>query len=296
MRHHPVNLKHLYTSADPEHRAVWVTLNYAGVPCFGVDVVREIRQAQRLVAQQLRGECADADADRTLYQVVASDQPGTFSLGGDLRYFLECIDRGDRDALGDYARTCVDVQLDTARHYDLPVTTLSVVEGECLGGGFECALASSVLIADESSRFAFPELTFGMFPGMGALALLLRKVSPAVARRLILEQAVYTAAELHELGVVDIVAKPGDARSVARTYMRDNIKRHAGLRGLQVAIDHALPVRTAEFTAVVEEWVETAFHLTSSNRRLMDYLARGQQRRHPARAGDRANTLQQPIN
>jgi DSF synthase len=227
--------------------------------------------------------------------VVASDHPGTFSLGGDLAYFLNCIDRDDRTSLEDYAHTCIDAQIATARHYGLPVTTLSVIEGECLGGGFECALASSVLIADETSRFAFPELTFGMFPGMGALALLLRKVSPAVARRLILEQAVYTAAELHELGVVDIVARPGQARDAARTYMRENIKRHAGLHGLQVAIDHALPINSEEFTAVVEEWVDTAFRLSDSNRRLMDYLARGQQRRHPERVEDNVNVLRQPF-
>ncbi len=295
LHHTEVKLNHLYTRSDPLHRAIWVVLDYAGTPCFGVEVVREIRQAQRVIAQQLRSEYKDDRDNRTLYHVVASDHPGTFSLGGDLSYFLDCINRGDREALSDYAHTCIDGQIDTALHYGLPVTTLSVVEGECLGGGFESALASSVLIADESSRFAFPELTFGMFPGMGSLALLLRKVSPGVARRLIVEQTVYTAAELHELGVVDILARPGEARGTARAYMRENIKYHAGLRGLQVAIDYALPVNREEFTAVVEEWVETAFRLSHSNRRLMNYLARGQQRRHPGRVEDRLNVRPQPF-
>ena len=288
-------LKHIYTSADPEHRAIWVVLDYSGIPCFSVDVVKELCQTQRLVAQQLRSEFESDPDSRTLFQVAASDHPGTFSLGGDLAYFLDCIQRGDRAALMDYARSCVDAQVNTARHYELPVTTLSVVEGECLGGGFECALSSSVLIADETSRFAFPELTFGMFPGMGALALLLRKVAPAVARRVILDQAVYTAAELHELGIVDIVTSAGKARDAARTYMRENIKRHAGLHGLQVAMDHALPINGEEFTAVVDEWVDTAFRLSESNRRLMDYLARGQQRRHSERVEDRVNLLRRPF-
>jgi DSF synthase len=290
-----VKFNHLYTAIDREHRAMWVVFDYAAAPCFGVDVLRDMRRAQRLLGQRLRGESEEDREDRLLYQVVASDYPGTFSLGGDLDYFLGCLDRGDRDGLLEYARTCIGMQIDFARHFEAPVTTLSVVEGDCLGGGFECALASSMLIADEASRFAFPELSFGMFPGMGALALLLRKVSPAVARRLITGQTVYSAAELHELGVVDMVTRPGEARDVARAFMRDNVKRHAGLRGLQVAIDYALPINNEEFTAVAEEWVETAFRLAPSNRRLMEYLSRGQLRRQAARVVETASGGPRPL-
>lgn len=273
--------KHLYVSDQISPRAWWVILRYAGIPCFSLDVVLEIRRAQRTVEQQLRSAYEAGLADRPLFQVVASDTPGTFSLGGDLTYFLDCIEREDRNALLRYAHLCCEVQINTARHYGLPITTLSVVEGECLGGGFECALASSVLIADTNARFVFPELTFGMFPGMGALALLLRKVSPAVARQIIFDQAVYTAEELHTLGIVDEVTPPGEAREAAIAYMQENTKRQAGLHGFQVAVDYALPVRSDEFTAVVDEWVETAFRLSPSNRRLMAYLSRGQTSRSP---------------
>src|SRR5689334_25152852 len=38
------------------------------------------------------------------------------------------------------------------------VTTVSLVQGECLGGGFEAALSSDVIIAERNSRFGFPEI------------------------------------------------------------------------------------------------------------------------------------------
>ncbi|MGD8842413.1 MAG: hypothetical protein PVJ83_02970, partial [Gammaproteobacteria bacterium] len=108
-------------------------------------------------------------------------------------------------------------------------------------------------------------------------------------------QTVYSAAELHELGVVDMVTRPGEARDVARAFMRDNVKRHAGLRGLQVAIDYALPINNEEFTAVAEEWVETAFRLAPSNRRLMEYLSRGQLRRQAARVVETVSGGPRPL-
>ena len=50
------------------------------------------------------------------------------------------------------------------------------MQGECLGGGFEAALSSDLIIAERRSRFGFPEILFNLFPGMGAYSFLDRKV------------------------------------------------------------------------------------------------------------------------
>ncbi|WP_395624760.1 enoyl-CoA hydratase/isomerase family protein [Thermomonas sp.] len=52
-----------------------------------------------------------------------------------------------------------------------PVPTIAQVSGFCLGGGFELALACALLFADDSARFAVPEIQLGVFPPVAAVLL-----------------------------------------------------------------------------------------------------------------------------
>jgi DSF synthase len=47
--------------------------------------------------------------------------------------------------------------------------TIALVQGDALGGGFECALSGNVLIAERGAKMGFPEILFNLFPGMGAM-------------------------------------------------------------------------------------------------------------------------------
>jgi DSF synthase len=114
---------------------------------------------------------------------------------------------------------------------------------------------------------------------MGALSLLLRKINPALARRLIMDSRVYTAAELYEMGVVDILTKDGNGRKAATDYMRRNISKVHGLHGFQAAVDRILPITYEELSDVIDLWVDTALQLSEKNRRLMAYFARAQTKR-----------------
>jgi DSF synthase len=114
---------------------------------------------------------------------------------------------------------------------------------------------------------------------MGALSLLLRKINPAMARRLIMEHRVYTAAELYDLGVVDFLVQDGNGRKTAEDYMRRNISKMHGLHGFQAAVDHILPIRYDELGDIIDLWVDTALQLSEKNRRLMAYFARAQTKR-----------------
>jgi DSF synthase len=102
------------------------------------------------------------------YTVLASDVPGVFNLGGDLDLFLRLIEGKDRAGLVAYGKACVHVLHRNYVAHDLPITTISLVQGDCLGGGFEAALSSDILVAERHARFGFPEIVFNLFPGMGA--------------------------------------------------------------------------------------------------------------------------------
>ncbi len=59
------------------------------------------------------------------------------------------------------------------------------MQGAALGGGFEALLSFDYIVAEQDATFGLPEILFGLFPGMGAHALLSRKLGSAQADRLI---------------------------------------------------------------------------------------------------------------
>ena len=273
-------LRHLKVIHDRSSRAVWVEFKYEKRPCFSRELIEEVCTVQRSIRQAAQLGYREKRDDRLLFQVIASADKKVFNLGGDLAYFIELIEAGDEEGLRDYANRCIDIQYASVSHYDIPFTSIACVAGEALGGGFEAALSANVLVAEQKSRFGFPEITFGMFPGMGALSLLLRKLSPAMAHRLIMDHRIYSATELYEMGVVDILAPDGEGRAAVNDYMQKYASLAPGYHGFQAAVDRVNPVNYEEMRDVVDIWVKTALQISEKNRRLMAYFARAQARRH----------------
>jgi len=273
-------LRHLKVSHDRSSRAVWVEFKYGKRPCFSRELIEDIWTVQRSIRQAAQSGYQENRDNRLLFQIIASTDKKVFSLGGDLAYFIGLIEASDEDGLRDYAQRCIDIQYPSITHYGIPFTSIACVAGEALGGGFEAALSANVLVAEQRARFGFPEITFGMFPGMGALSFLLRKVSPAIAHRIIIDHRIYTATELYEMGVVDILAPDSEGRAAVNDYMQRYVSLAPGYHGFQAAVDRVNPVDYEELQDVVEIWVKTALQLSEKNRRLMAYFARAQARRH----------------
>ncbi|MFK7992341.1 MAG: enoyl-CoA hydratase/isomerase family protein [Sandaracinaceae bacterium] len=97
-----------------------------------------------------------------------------------------------------------------------PVPTICATHGVVFGGGFELALTCDVIVADKSSRFAFPELRLGLVPGFGGIPRLERDLGNAVVRDLILSGRSLGATRAHEVGLVAQLVARGKAPDVAR--------------------------------------------------------------------------------
>jgi Enoyl-CoA hydratase/isomerase len=153
---------------DTTQNAMWSHWSAIPRPCFNPGLLRDLRSYYDMLAQT-GGKVSDGIDEHPIeYVVLASAMPGVFNLGGDLDLFRSLIDKRDRPGLSMYGRACVDVLHRNYIAHGLPATTISLVQGECLGGGFEAALSSDVIIAERSARFGFPEILFNLFPGMGA--------------------------------------------------------------------------------------------------------------------------------
>lgn len=87
----------------------------------------------------------------------------------------------------------------------LPKVTISLLQGDVIGGGFQLALATDHRIAAPDATFQFPEVKQGFLPGMG-LYRLAKYVGIGHAKRIVLQAKSLNAAEANSLGIVDTVA------------------------------------------------------------------------------------------
>ncbi len=90
--------------------------------------------------------------------------PGIYNLGGDLSYFGDCIRRRDREALRAYAHKCCEMVWHGYTAFKQPIVLVGLIQGDALGGGFECAMSCGVVIAERQARFGMPEVLFNLFP------------------------------------------------------------------------------------------------------------------------------------
>jgi DSF synthase len=277
---------------DSDLGIAWCEMKPTGKPCFSTALLQEMLSLQDAISHQARTDYEAGTQNPLRYQVLASKWPGVFNLGGDLTLFQELILKKDRDCLLRYAKTCIDMVYRTATAYGLPLTTISLVQGEALGGGFEAALSSNIVIAERRARFGLPEVLFNLFPGMGAYPLLARRIGPVRAEELILSGKVYTAEELHKIGVIDILAEDGEGEQVVMRYIRKQERAPLSYRAMRQIRSSERPIDLAAMMDVIHLWVDTALQLPERDLRIMERLARSQNKlvaapvTRPATAGD----------
>ena len=170
------------TEYDPSSATVWGYMHPKGSACFSLALLNDIRAHD--AALESNGGMIEAEGTTypARYYVGASRSPRAYNLGGDLALFMLLIKTGDRVALARYAQKCIDNLYARLTHYGSPsLTTIALVQGDALGGGFECALSSDVIIAEESAQMGLPEIMFNLFPGMGAYQLLSRRIGVRAA-------------------------------------------------------------------------------------------------------------------
>ena len=272
---HPTSYQHLRTRFEPQYGALWCYLAPHPRPCFSFEVLEELRRFQGKIEQSVDDS---GNGWGVRYVILASVTPGVFNFGGDLALFIRCLKENDPETLRRYAKECIDVLYAHAIGFQLPITTISLIQGDALGGGFEAALASDILVSEKQAQFGFPEVLFNLFPGMGAYNLLQRRIGMQRTERMLVNGKLHRAEELYAEGVVDILAE--DGRGENAVY--EHIVRQAGRRNAQQAILQVRrklrPLLYEELMEVKEIWVDTAMRLGAREIRLMERLMNAQSR------------------
>jgi DSF synthase len=268
------------TAFEPATGTIWGYMNPEERPCFSLGLLRDIRAHDNALASNRGQVNIDDETYGASYYVLASRKRGIFNLGGDLALFALLIKTGDRDALAHYARLCIDNLYPRMQNFFCPnLTTISLVQGDALGGGLECALSSNIIIAEESAQLGLPEVLFNLFPGMGALSQLTRRIGMRAAEEFILSGRTMPAAEMHACGIVDVLAKDGEGEAATRDWISRNAKRQNAVQALFRARQFVHPITRQELDSIADLWVEAAFRLRDRDLKMMNRLVRSQVRR-----------------
>jgi DSF synthase len=276
-QHAPREDSSLATRLDNSLDTLWVSLQ--AVPGRPLNFSPELlagfeRLLDRIEANDWHWR-EDSREGRLRYLVLSSSHPRHFALGGDLAYFQSCIESGSAGALRAYSLRCLELvrRIYAATH---EVTTVTLVQGRALGGGFETALSATHLIAERGAEFGFPEIAFGTFPCTGGMTLLANRIGLRRAAAFMRNARIHSAAELHAQGVVDELCEPGEGPAAVQRFIAEHRRRYNARMALQRAEARMGGFDLVEMRTVVEDWVATAMALSAEERRVLDTLVRMQ--------------------
>ena len=132
--------------------------------------------------------------------------------------------------------------------------SIAAINGYCLGGGLELAMACTLRIASENAKLGLPELGLGLVPGYGGTQRLIRLVGKGKAFEMILTAKAVDAQEAYRVGLVNQVVPPAELSSKAKQLAESILKNGSTairlvmdlmLRGMDLPLDHSMAFESA---------------------------------------------------
>lgn len=148
-------------------------------------------------------ETLEHDGERVPGVVFTSSKAGTFIVGADLFELAE-MDRAAAQRFLERGQALFE------RIAKLPMPTVAAINGHCLGGGMELALAcrARVAVDDGSIRIGLPETKLGLIPGWGGTTRVTEMLGPIEAMKLLLPGGTLPPRKAQRRRVIDEVMRP----------------------------------------------------------------------------------------
>ncbi|MBI1820933.1 MAG: enoyl-CoA hydratase [Nitrospirae bacterium] len=213
-----------------EDHIAGVTINHPPANTLGTPVMREIEQV-----------FTELEKDQNVRAIVFTGAGQAFISGADIKEIasINSAKKGEEvTALGQSI-------LNKIEKMEKPV--IAAINGWCLGGGLELAMACHMRIASERGRFGQPEINLGIIPGFGGTQRLVRIVGKAKAMELILTGDMITAPEAKEIGLVNKVVPEAELMKQAT-----GLAKKIAQKG-QVAVRKAMNAMDAGTRVTLEE-------------------------------------------
>jgi 3-hydroxyacyl-CoA dehydrogenase/enoyl-CoA hydratase/3-hydroxybutyryl-CoA epimerase len=163
------------------------------------------------VLTELNAVLEKLERDHPRGLVIRSAKRSGFIAGADIAQFRGVTDPAQIESTLTRGHAVLD-RLDR-----LPLPTVAVIHGYCLGGGLEVALACDFRIAIDDASFGFPEVLLGLHPGLGGTVRLTRLISPVQAMTMMLTGKTERARRARALHLVDAVTQERHVRAAVKS-------------------------------------------------------------------------------
>jgi len=198
-----------------------------------------------LLNQQIRKELGDIFLDlqksEELKTLIFGSFTTAFSAGADLKEFPLRFDPLIALEHGQNAHRMI-VSLASLRR---PV--IAVLNGLCLGGGLELAMACGYRIATYETKLGLPEIKRGVWPGTGGVFLLERLVGSAHARRLLMGGHTISSEQALDLGLVDQVVRKEDLNDAVMSLAQEfSFGPISSIDAISTLLDHKFLTQFSE--------------------------------------------------
>ena len=182
--------------------------------------IRDFAAATRAIAQ-----------DGSVKGVVVTSGKPVFIVGADITEFGAMFAAGE-EAI---ARGVLEVNRAFSAFEDLPMPTVAAINGVCLGGGLELALAADYRVMATTASAGFPEVKLGIFPGFGGSVRLPRVIGIDNAVEWICGGQEKRADAALKDGAVDAVVAPEQLRDAALVMLKQCIAGRLDWQGRRAA-------------------------------------------------------------
>ncbi|MBX3709981.1 MAG: enoyl-CoA hydratase/isomerase family protein [Gammaproteobacteria bacterium] len=270
--YHYLTLKYdqLETKYDPILRALWCTLK---TTTFSFNLLNDIRKLQDTIVEY----CANFPLKKPLYIIWKSDNTNIFNLGLDIKYVHQLILTHEEEKLCKYLELCIDVLYINIRKLDInPLITISLIRGKIYGGGFEAALTSDIIIAEENVICKFPGVRYNLLPSIGMLKVLFHRFPHSAIEPILLNGKSLVGCDLIKYGVIDNTVKIGQGETTVLEKIKEMHSKHWIYTAIYDAKSISKLITQKELEEFKDLWVKTALKLSPNDVRKLGRTAEAQ--------------------
>lgn len=195
-----------------EYRLLHLQVEESGLATLTLNRPEKLNAINMDLRYELRDAVDRIALDPAVRAVIITGSGQAFSVGADVTHF-------EREWQTPEFRATTRILTGT---YDaleaLEKPVIAAIQGLCVGGGLELALACDIRFAAESARFGLPESNIGLIPGTGGCSRLVRVVGLGRAKELVLGGEILDARTAAEFGLINRVYPEGELMAAARRF------------------------------------------------------------------------------
>lgn len=220
-----------------------ITVDNPPVNILTAQVIAELDQA----IDEMNADCG------VKCVIITGQGANVFIAGADIREIAKISSPDEAEQLALKGQAVIN-KLERSRK-----VFIAAINGVCVGGGNELAMACHLRVSSDRAKFSQPEIILGIIPGFGGTQRLVRLVGASKARELLLTGDNITAQEALRIGLINKVVPDGEvlkqslglAKKIA-TKSRPAIElmQEAVSEGACLPLDEALKMEARLFSKI----------------------------------------------